>query len=70
MKLFSDSGDVSYGRVGSFIALMFGIMWVSFVVYKKEAIPDLGGITAFVAALYALGKVNETVQKFTGGGNA
>ena len=55
-KMFSEEGTASFGRFGAFIALLASITWVSFVVYKKELIPDLGGISLFIGTLYGLSK--------------
>ena len=65
-KLFSDSGEVSFGRVGAFIALCAAIVWVSHIVFVKDQLPDLAGITAFIVALYGVAKAGETVQKIGG----
>ena len=60
--LFSSSSASSWGRFGSFLALLAVIVWVSWVVFKTNVIPDLVGPTVFISGLYALGKINETVQ--------
>lgn len=62
-KLFSDSGEVSFSRTASGIAVICSCVWVSYVVYKNIAIPDLSGIALFIGTLYGLGKVSETIQK-------
>ncbi len=61
-NVFSSSNAGSWSRTGSFIALLCSCAWVTWVVYKKVVIPELGGVTLFVTSLYGLGKINETVQ--------
>lgn len=68
-KLFSESGEVSYSRLASFLALLAVIGWVSFLVWKKVAMPDMTGPIGFPATMYALGKSAESAQKIFGGGN-
>lgn len=65
-ELFSDSGKVSFGRVSSSIALICSCCWVSYVVYKTVAIPELGGVALFIGTLYALSKAGETVKAIKG----
>jgi len=67
-KLFSESGEASFCRVGAFIALVFACAWISYLVLKNHALPDLEGITFFISTIYALGKGNETLQKILGRG--
>ncbi len=66
-KLFSESGEASFGRICSFLCLIAGIAWASYIVCKNAVIPDLTGVIAFISAPYTIGKINETVQKFSGG---
>ena len=46
-----------------FIALIFAPFWVSHIVIRTRALPDLVGLTVFVAAPYGLGKAGETVTR-------
>ena len=62
-QLFSESGEASFSRLGSFLALLFGCAWVSFIVWKTGALPDLEGLALFIASLYGLGKAGETLQR-------
>jgi len=61
-QLFSESGEASFSRLGSFLALVFGCAWVSRIVWKMGTLPSLEGLAFFIAALYGLGKASETVQ--------
>lgn len=65
-QLFSESGEASYSRIGSFLALLFACGWVSVIVYKTHALPELQGLALFVATLYGLGKAGETLQRLKG----
>jgi len=65
-ELFSESGQASFSRVGTFLALISACVWVSRLVWKAGALPDLGGLTFFIASLYGLGKAGETVAKMLG----
>jgi len=65
--LFSESGEASFSRVGSFLALMFSLGWLSYIVWKTRAVPGLEGITFFVSSLYGLGKAGQTIQRMMGG---
>jgi len=65
--LFSESGEVSFGRLGSFVALLSACGWVSYIVWQTRALPGLDGLTFFIASLYGLGKAGETAQRLFGG---
>jgi hypothetical protein len=69
-NLFSDSGMASMSRTAAFIALLFSCGWVTYLVIKNTALPELGGIAAFVGTPYGLGKLGETIAKFQGGSMA
>ena len=64
--LFSESSTASFGRVGAGVALVSSIGWVSWVVYKSNAIPDLGGVSLFIGTLYGLSKAGSVAQAFGG----
>lgn len=65
-QLFSESGEASFSRTGSFVALVLSCIWVTFVVWTTRRLPDLGNPSLFIGTLYGLGKAGETVQKFGG----
>lgn len=65
-NMFSSNSTASFGRVGSLIALLSSIVWVSWVVYNKQAIPDLGGVSLFIGTLYGLSKAGETMTNIKG----
>ena len=65
-QLFSESGEASFSRLGAFIALAFACGWITYLVLHTHLLPSLEGLTFFIAALYGLGKANETLQRFFG----
>ncbi len=65
-RLFSESGEASFGRVGSFIALLCSCVWVSYLVWRTRALPGFEGLTFFISSFYGLGKAGETVQRVLG----
>ncbi len=65
-QLFSESGEASYSRVGSFLALVFTILWVTYLVWKNRALPPLEGLALLIGTPYGLGKAGETVQRVLG----
>jgi hypothetical protein len=65
-QLFSESGEASFSRFGAFIALAFACVWVTYLVLHTRNLPSLDGVTLFIAALYGLGKANETLDKILG----
>ena len=66
-QLFSESGEASFSRLGAFIALAFACGWITYLVLRTHLLPSLEGLTFFIAALYGLGKANETLQRLFGG---
>jgi hypothetical protein len=62
-ELFSESGRASFSRVGTFLALASSCVWISAIVWRTSALPDLGSLTFFIGTLYGLGKAGETVQR-------
>jgi hypothetical protein len=62
-QLFSESGEASFSRLGSFVALLFGCAWISYLVWKTRVLPGLDGLALFITGLYGLGKAGETVQR-------
>jgi hypothetical protein len=66
-QLFSESGEASFSRVGSFLALICSLAWLSYIVWETHAVPSVEGLTIFISSLYALGKAGETIQRVLGG---
>lgn len=64
--LFSEKSTASFGRVGAGVALVSTIGWVSWVVYKTNALPELGGVSLFIGTLYGLSKAGSVAQAFSG----
>lgn len=73
-ELFSDGERASWGRVGSFIALVTVLIWCSILlahVHKFEDLKALGDFlkscTWVIAVLYGISKISDTLALFTGG---
>ncbi len=62
-QLFSESGEASFSRVASCIALLCSCSWISYIVWRTRALPGLEGIAMFISSFYGLGKAGETVQR-------
>lgn len=72
--VFSEpDGSPSYSRLTSGAITIFTCAWVTHVVLKTHAIPDLGGPTTFIAGgtgvQYGLNKVSTAITKFSGNSN-
>ena len=70
-EMLTDTGPdagLSYGRIGSLVALLFTLIWVSYLVLKNGALPSLDGATGFVTAPYIASKAAGAVQSFSKGG--
>ena len=64
--IFSESdGTASFGRVGSFVALLAVICWVTFFLIHNHAMPGLGDSSVFIGTPYALNKTAQAVQSFS-----
>ena len=65
-EVFSDDGQGSFSRVSEGVIVLAVVSWVSFVVWKNHAIPDLTGPTMFLStsatALYGIGKIAGAFQ--------
>lgn len=69
-SVFSESdGTGSWGRIGSFAALLAVIGWVTHIVIYTHTIPDLTGSTAFVGTPYLINKGHNAVTNIMGKGN-
>jgi hypothetical protein len=66
-QLLSESGEASFSRLGALVALGFACGWITYLVLHTHVLPSVEGLTFFVAALYGLGKANETLQRLMGG---
>ena len=64
-NLFSESGEASMSRTLAFVALLFACGWITYLVIKNQALPDLHGIALFVGTPYGLGKLGQTIQAFS-----
>lgn len=69
-SVFSEDGEGSYSRCAAGTVVIAAVAWVTHVVWKTNAIPDLTGISAFVVSCagvhYGLNKASEIVGAFKG----
>ena len=65
-------GTGSWSRCGSLLIVLATLGWVTHVVWRTHAIPDLGGATAFMTTgagtLYGTNKLGSIVSAITGKG--
>ena len=59
------SGKASSGRIMGAGCILATLIWVSFLVFTRKALPDLGGASMFVTAAwsgYGMNKVTEIIK--------
>lgn len=62
--IFSESdGTASFGRVGSALALIVFIAWVTYLVLHNRALPSLSDGSVFITAPYAVNKLATSFGK-------
>jgi len=62
--LFSESSEVSFGRVMSFLSWAAATFWISWIVIKTNKLPDLIDAVVFMSPWYALTKGGQTMAAF------
>jgi hypothetical protein len=65
-EILSDGDTLSWGRVGSLMALIAVAFWGTIIVLKTHTFPPLDGATAFVTGPYIASKAATAVQSFSG----
>lgn len=69
-EVFSEDGEGSYSRCAAGAIVAATIAWVSHVVWKTGALPDLTGPSAFivttVTAHYGVNKASDIISAFKG----
>lgn len=64
-EVLSENGVGSYARYSGFIITLSTIAWVTFLVAKNHALPDLEGPSLFIAAgqgSYGLGQIKHVAE--------
>ena len=56
-------GTPSFARVSTAVTLAFVLGWITAIVRSSHAIPELGGPTMFLSALYGVNKFASAVQR-------
>jgi len=65
--VFSEPEDgPSFSRIATGILVLASIFWITYVVVKTRAIPDLSGVALFIMALYGANKFTTAITKFAG----
>lgn len=68
-EVLSENGVGSYSRYSGFLIVIAVIVWVSYLVIRNHAFPDMAGPTAFLAggqAQYAANQVKLVVAAVKG----
>ena len=55
-QLLTDDGKWSFGRIGSGLIIVFSIYWITFLVLKNHAVPDVSGLAILIGVPYGLSK--------------
>lgn len=61
--VFSDNGNPSFSRIGAGFALAFSCGWVTSIVLKTKALPDLTGISLFIGTLYGVNSIRNKIGR-------
>lgn len=59
------NGTLSWGRIAATASLLAAISWVTSIVFKTHALPDLAGAAGFVVAPYTANRIATAVQSFS-----
>jgi hypothetical protein len=62
--VFTDGGSPSFSRVASGVALAFVCGWVTAIVYRTHAIPELNGVCLFIGTLYGTNSALNAFKSF------
>lgn len=69
-SVFSDGGQGSFSRCGAGAVVAATLGWITYLVIKTKALPDLGGPSMFMATgvgiCYGTNKASEIVSSFKG----
>lgn len=68
-EALSEDGQGSYSRYCGAASVVASIAWVTYLVFKNHALPDLGGVAGFIAsgnAAYAANQAKNAVNKIRG----
>lgn len=60
-------GTPSFARIASGVITAFACGWITSLVARNHALPDLGGLTAFVGTIYGLNKLSTALGSQKGG---
>ena len=67
-EVFSEDGQGSFSRVAQGSIVLGVIVWVTYLVLKNHALPDLGGPSLFIgtgaAGHYGINKASDIIAAF------
>ena len=61
--VFSDGGAPSFSRVATALMCIAAVIWISFIVYFKREIPDVGGVVLLIGTLYGINVAGNAAAK-------
>jgi hypothetical protein len=64
--VFSDNGVPSFSRVATALICVASVTWISFIVYFKREIPDVGGVVLLIETLYGINVAGTAAAKIGG----
>jgi len=64
--VFSDGGSPSFSRVATALMCIAAVTWISFIVYFKREIPDVGGAVLLIGTLYGINVAPKVAGAFRG----
>jgi len=63
--LSESDGKGSFTRLATGVLVLAALVWITRLVWVNAALPDFGGLTLFISALYGLNKASSAVDKLT-----
>lgn len=64
--VFSDNDAPSFSRVATAFIVIASVIWISFIVYFKREIPDVGGVIFLIGTLYGVNVAGKVGERFAG----
>jgi hypothetical protein len=60
-------GTASWGHIGSTVALLAVVGWISYLIFKTHVMPGLGDSAVFVGTPFTIGKAASTINQWAPG---
>ena len=61
--VFSDGGSPSFSRVATALIAIAAVIWISYIVWFKREIPDVGGVVLLIGTLYGINVAGTAAAK-------